>query len=215
MNTRVVLVDDHPILRQGVRQALEAQSDLALAGEASDGQAAVQMVRELSPDLVIMDVHLPDMSGLEASRQIFAQRPATKIIVFSADADRALVDEALQVGVSGYLLKHSVPEELIRAIRLVVEGRLYLCPDVASSVFSDYRKMLASRPLTAQPLLTHREQQVLICVAEGLPNKEIADRLHVSTKSVEKSRARVMHKLQCRSVAELTRYAIRVGLVSC
>ncbi len=213
MNTRVVLVDDHPMLRQGVRQALTQQPDMVLAGEASTGQAALQMMRELTPDLVVMDVHLPDISGLEASRRLLAQFPATKIIIFSADADRELVDAALQAGVCGYILKDTIPEELIRAIRLVMEGRLYLCPEVASSVVNEYMKMLASAPPSSQPPLTDRERQVLRGIAEGLQNKEIAGRLNVSPKSVEKSRARLMIKLGYRSVAELTRYAIREGII--
>jgi DNA-binding NarL/FixJ family response regulator len=213
MNTRIVLVDDHPMLRQGVRQILEQQPDLILAGEAASGQSSLPLIKARKPDMVIMDVHLPDISGLEASRQILAQSPSIKIIVFSADADRLLVDEALQIGICGYLLKSSVPEELVRAIRMVMEGRLYLCPELASHVFDDYRKMLAAMAHSAKPLLTDREKQVLCRVAEGLQNKEIADLMKVSIKSVEKSRSRVMRKLQCHSAAELTRYAVREGLV--
>jgi DNA-binding NarL/FixJ family response regulator len=206
------MVDDHPMLRQGLRQVLAQQPDLALVGEVSSGQEALQKVKELTPNLVIMDIHLPDLNGLEVSRIILRDIPATKIIIFSADPDRALVDEALQIGICGYLLKASVAGEMIRAIRMVMEGRLYLCPELASAVFDDYKKQLASKTSSTKPLLTDREKQVLRLLAEGLQNKEIADRINASPKSVEKSRYRLMNKLGYRSVAELTRYAVREGI---
>jgi DNA-binding NarL/FixJ family response regulator len=209
MSTRLILVDDHPMLRQGLRQALAPNADLVIAGEVSSGRAALQMVRELTPDLVIMDIHLPDLNGLEVSRLILRDFPRIKIIVFSADPDRTLVDEALQTGICGYLVKAGVVEEMIRAIRLVMEGRLYLCPELATVVLDNYKKQLVSKTRSAKSLLTDREKQVLRWLAEGLQNKEIADRLNVSLKSVEKSRFRLMHKLGYRSVAELTRYAVR------
>jgi DNA-binding NarL/FixJ family response regulator len=212
MSTQLLLVDDHPLLRQGLRQTLETQTDLVLVGEASGGQEALQRVKDLSPDLVIMDIHLPDLCGLEVSRRILRDLPNVKIIIFSADADRALVDEALQVGVCGYLLKAGVATEIIRAIRLVMEGRLYLCPELASVVLGDYRKALLSKAQSPKPVLSDRDKQVLRHLAEGLQNKEIADRLNVSPKSVEKSRYRLMNKLGYHSVAELTRYAIREGI---
>ena len=212
MNTRILLVDDHPTLRDGLRHALAPESGLVIAGEASTGQAAEQMVRELIPDLVIIDIHLPDLNGLEVARRILKDFPHIKIIVFSADSNRAVVDEALEIGVSGYLLKVGVAGEMIRAIHAVLEGRLYLCPELASVIFDDYRKQLAAKARSARPLLTDRDKQVLRLLAEGLQNKEIADRLKVSPKSVEKSRYRLSNKLGYRSVAELTRYAVREGI---
>lgn len=212
MITRFIVVDDHPLLRQGLRQVLTSQPDLSLIGEASNGAAALQLANESNPDLVIMDIHLPDLSGLEVSREILKNHPNTKIIIFSADENRVLVDKALQIGVCGYLLKAGVAEEMARAIRRVMEGRLYLCPELASEVLGDYRRILVAKT-HSRPLLTDREKRVLQLLAEGLQNKEIADRLSVSTKSVEKSRARLMSKLGYRSVAELTRYAVREGMV--
>jgi len=208
------MVDDHPMMRAGLRQVLEQQPGLTVAGEFSTGQEALAAIGNLAPDLVIMDVHLPDRSGLEISRQLLADGSPLKIIVLSADSDRALVDEALQIGVCGYLLKNSAADELARALRLVMEGRLYLCPELASSVLGDYRKALTARKSAAEPALTDREKQVLRLLAEGLQNKEIASHLNVSPKSVEKSRARLMDKLGYRSVAELTRYALRERIIS-
>jgi DNA-binding NarL/FixJ family response regulator len=213
MSIRVVIVDDHPFFRRGLRDTLEQLPDLMVVGEGSDGRTALQIIRETKPDLAIMDVHLPDTTGLEVSRQLLAEFPALKILVFSADASRKLVDEALQLGVVGYLMKANVTDELVRAIRLIMEGRLYLCPDLASQVVSDYKTLLSSLAQQAKPLLNDRDLQVLRSLAEGMQNKEIAAQLRVSTKSVEKVRARLMDKLGCRSVAELTRYAVREGLV--
>ncbi len=214
MSIRVVTVDDHPLFRQGLKGVLERLPGLTVVGECSDGQSSIQMIRELVPDLVIMDVHLPDMTGLQVSRQLLMEMPSLKILVFSADADRKLVDEALQLGIVGYLMKANVTEELLRAIRLIMEGRLYLCPEIASRVVSDYKSLLGSMVAQGKPVLNSRDTQVLQLLAEGMQNKEIAARLQISTKSVEKVRARLMTKLGCPSVAELTRYAVREGLVS-
>jgi len=213
MMTKVLIVDDHPLMRQGLRRALEAQPDLAILAECSNGYEALQSVRQVAPDLVIMDVHLPDLSGIEVSRRILAERPNTKVIILSADSDRALVDTALQIGVCGYLLKSGVVEELARAVSMAMEGRLYLSPEVASIVLGDYRRMLVAGKPPMKPVLTERERQVLRYVAEGLQNKEVADRLNISPKAAERTRARIMDKLGYRSVAELTRYAIREGIV--
>jgi len=213
MSIRVVIVDDHPIFRRGLRDVLEHLPDMSVVGEGADGRTAIQTVRDAKPDLLIIDVHLPDQTGLEVSRRLLGEFPALKILVFSADASRRLVDEALQLGIVGYLMKANVTDELHRAIRLIMEGRLYLCPHIASQVVSDYKTLLSSLARQAKPLLNGRDQQVLRLLAEGRQNKEIAAQLQVSTKSVEKVRARLMDKLGCRNVAELTRYAIREGLV--
>jgi len=213
MNTRIVVVDDHPILRQGLRQTLSQQPDLVLSGEASTGQAALQMVKELSPNLIIMDIHLPDINGIELSSQILAWFPNIKIIIFSADANRTLVDQALKIGVCGYLLKEGIADELIRAIHQVIEGRLYLCPHFASAVIGDYKNSLISGSTANKSILTERDKIVLRYIAEGLQTKEIAAQLNLSVKAVEKTRSRLMRKLKYRSVAELIRYAVREGMV--
>jgi DNA-binding NarL/FixJ family response regulator len=213
MTTKVMIVDDHPLMRQGLRQALERQPHLAIVAECSNGYEALQSVQRLAPDLVIMDVHLPDLSGVEVSRRILAEIPGVKVVILSADSDRELVDEALEVGVSGYLLKSGVVDELARAVSMAVEGRLYLSPEVASIVLGDYRRMLVAGRSPMRPVLTERERQVLRYVAEGLQNKEVACQLNISPKAAERTRARIMDKLGYRSVAELTRYAIREGII--
>lgn len=213
MNARILVVDDHPIVRSGLRRDLERREGWSVVGEAAGGEAALASVRQLTPDLVIMDVHLGVQSGLAVSRQILEEFPFVKILVFSADASRVLVDEALQIGILGYILKASDSEEVIRAVQMAMEGRLYLCPEVASSVFDDYKKMLVDKS-SGKPQLTERERAVLRLIAEGHANKNVADKLHVSIKAVEKTRARIMIKLGYHSVAELARYAVREGLVS-
>ena len=215
MKVRVLIVDDHPLLRDGLRQALERESNVAVAGDASTGREALQRVKETTPDLVLLDMHLPDLDGVEVSRQILAERPTVKILAFSSDSNRALVDAALQAGVCGYLLKDTVAEEFLRAIRMVMDGRLYLSPELASSVIRDHIKALSASPAPAKPMLSEREQHLLRCISEGLPNKEIAARLEVGVKSVEKYRSHLMRKLGCQSAAELIRYAIREGIAPC
>ena len=215
MNVRVLIVDDHPLLRNGLRQALERESDLTVAGEASTGRGALQLMKETTPDLVLLDMHLPDLGGIEVSRQMLAERPTVKILAFSSDADRPLVDAALQGGVCGYLLKDTVAEEFLRAIRMVMEGRLYLSPELASSVISDHIKTLSAATAPVKPMLSERDQHLLRCICEGLPNKEIAVRLKVGVKSVEKHRSQLMRKLGYQSAAELIRYAIREGIAPC
>ncbi len=211
--TKVLIVDDHPLMRQGLRRALEAQAEMTIVGECSNGHEALQSVQQGAPDLVIMDIHLPDVSGIKVSRRILAETSGTKVIILSADSDRELVDEALQIGVCGYLLKSGAVEEVARAVRMVADGRLYLSPEVASIVLGDYRRMLVAGKSPMKPVLTERERQVLRYVAEGLQNKEVASQLNISPKAAERTRARIMDKLGYRSVAELTRYAIREGIV--
>jgi DNA-binding NarL/FixJ family response regulator len=213
MKTRVLLVDDHPMLRQGLIQEMKRLSDMEIVGEASDSRSAMELALKMHPDLVLMDIHLPDANGIEVSRSILDAAPSTRIIIYSGDVNRAWVDQALQAGICGYLPKDCGSEELIRAVNTVMEGRLYLSPDLASAVFKDYRNILIATQ-DSKPVLTERETQILRLVAKGFYSKEIADKLNVSIKSVEKSRSRVMDKLGCRGIAELTSYALREGIVS-
>jgi len=203
------------MLRDGIRRALEHQPNVTILGEARSGREALELDEKTAPDLILLDIHLPDLDGIAVSRQILARRPTAKILVFSADANRSLVDEALGAGVRGYLAKDAVPEELTRAISMVMEGRLYLSPELASSVIGDHVKALASPAAPAALSLSEHEQQMLRFVAEGLPNKAIATRFGLSIKAVEKQRSRLMDKLGCHSAAELIRYAIRQGIAPC
>jgi two-component system, NarL family, response regulator NreC len=213
-NVKLLMVDDHPMLRHGMCQALAQQPHLTIVGEAASGGQALKLAAELSPDLVVMDIHLPDMDGIAVTRQILGARPETKIVIFSADTARGLVDEALQAGACGYILKSSAVEELIQAIDLVMTGRLYLSPQVSAGILEDYRKGLRDDAEGSQALLSPREKQLLRLVAQGRRNKEIAEQLSVSIKSVEAYRSRLMKKLGCSNSAELVRYAIREGLAS-
>jgi DNA-binding NarL/FixJ family response regulator len=214
MKVKLLLVDDHPMLRHGLRQTVAQQPNLILAGEASTGVLALKMARELTPDLVVMDIHLPDMTGIEATRQMLGAQPSIKIVVFSSDTARALVDEALEAGVCGYILKSGAAEELIQAIGLVMQDKLYLSPEVSAGILEDYRRNLVEEPEPAKPVLSEREKQLLRLIAEGRRNKEIPVHMTLGVKSVEAYRSRLMKKLGCSCSAELVRYAIREGIAS-
>ena len=214
MNAKILLVDDHPMFRDGLRQAICRQPKLSILAEASTGAAALKLAAASPPDLVVMDVHLPDMSGLKVAREILQILPAAKIIILSGDASRPLVEEALQAGACGYIWKQGAAEELMRAIELVLAGKLYLSPEVSTDILADYRKGLAGEAVGFRLSLSQREGELLKLVAEGRRNKEIADELAISVKSVEACRSRLMKKLNCTSAAELVRYAIREGIVA-
>lgn len=211
---KILLVDNHQMVRQGLRLLIKEQPNMTVVGEASDRKSALEQVRSLSPDLVLMDVHLEGESGIEISRSLLAEFPSLKIIALSGDPDLAVVHDALQAGVSGYITKENSHEELVRAIRTVLDHRLYLSPEVASVVVVDYMKILNEPAGLSKPVLTDRERQLLKLVAEGKRNKEIAEVLAVGVKSVETYRSRLMKKLNCASAADLTRYAIREGITT-
>lgn len=214
MTLRVLLVDDHAIVRDGLRALLTKQSDIEVVAEASDGKTAVRLAGEVSPDVVVMDVALPELSGIDATQQIAEEHPEVKVLALSMHTDKRYVVSMLRAGAAGYLLKDSAFDELVRAIRQVHRGETYLGTRVASVVVDDYLDTL-SRSAAAEPsVLTARERQVLKLVAEGKSTKDIAAALSVSAKTVETHRAHLMSKLQLRSVAELTKYAIRHGLTS-
>jgi DNA-binding NarL/FixJ family response regulator len=231
---KVLLADDHRIVREGLRSLLESQPDLQVVAEASDGRQAVEMARDLSPDVVVMDVAMPQLNGIEATRQLAGEERGMKIVALSMHSDRRFVSEALKAGASGYVLKDGAFEELISAIRSVVADRVYLSPRVAGVVVDDYVRRLPARgtgasggaaaaqadsdaytpPRSAFDALTPREREVLQLMAEGYATKEVAHRLHVSVKTVETHRRQIMEKLDLHSVAELTKYAIREGLTT-
>jgi two-component system response regulator NreC len=214
MGIKVLVVDDHPVLRFGLRRTIDQQPNFTVVGEASTGAEALKLVAKLAPDLITMDVLLPDVNGIELTRQILAVLPSVKIVVFSSDATRSRVNEALQAGACGYVWKLSAAQEIIRAIEMVMTGRLYLSPEVSAGILEDYRKCLAGQSEPSKPFLSDREKQLLRFVAEGRRNKEIAAQLALSIKSIEAYRSRLIKKLGCSSTAELVRYAVREGIAA-
>jgi two-component system, NarL family, response regulator NreC len=212
MPIKIILADDHKIVRQGLRTLLEQESDLEVMAEAVDGRMAVRLARELSPQVVIMDVSMPDLNGIEATRQVLAECPGVKVIALSMHADRRFVMNMLKAGASGYLLKDSAFEELAKAIRMVLANKIYLSTEIANVVVKDYLQGGGDESVFS--VLTPREREVLQLMAEGKSSRQIADHLNISIKTVETHRMQIQHKLEIYSVAELTKYAIREGLSS-
>jgi DNA-binding NarL/FixJ family response regulator len=214
MSIRILLVDDHKIVREGLRSLLEKQPDMKVIAEAGDGRTAVQLTKELLPDVVVMDIAMPDLNGIEAAGRITAEAPGVKVVALSMHAERRFVVRILRAGASGYLVKDCAFEELVRAVRAVIAGQTYLSPDIASIVVKDYISRLSETNSAFFPLLTVREREVLQLLAEGRSTKGIASSLQVSVKTIETHTRHIMEKLNIRSIAELTKYAIREGLTS-
>jgi DNA-binding NarL/FixJ family response regulator len=214
MSIRIILADDHTIVRSGLRSMIEKESDIEVVAEADNGRATVRSALELAPDVVIMDIAMPELNGIEATRQIVAALPGTKVIALSMHADKRYVMEMLKAGASGYLLKDNAYEELASAIRTVLGNRTYLSQQVADVVIGDYVQLVRTTDGSAFSLLSVREREVLQLLAEGNSTAQIADRLCISVKTVETYRQHLMEKLNIRSIAELTKYAIREGLTT-
>jgi DNA-binding NarL/FixJ family response regulator len=193
---------------------LENQGDMEVIAEAEEGRTAVRLVREIVPDVVIMDVSMPDLNGMEAARQIVADCPGVKIIALSMHSDALFVTEMLKSGASGYLLKDCAFEELALAIRTVSDEKTYLSPSISGVVVNDYVHLLSKGESVDTEVLSSREREVLQLLAEGKSTKQMALRLHISVKTVETHRRQIMEKLDIHSVAELTKYAIRKGFTS-
>ena len=213
MSIRIVLADDHKILRAGLRAMIVEQPDMEVVGEAENGRMAGDLARALSPDVVVMDIGMPDLNGIEATRQIVAEIPGVKIIGLSMYSDRRYVAGLFGAGASGYLLKDIEFEELIKAIQAVVAGQVYVSSGVTSVVIEDYVHRISGTEGGASGL-TSREREVLQLMVEGWSTKQIAYELEVSIKTVESHRHRVMKKLDLHNIADLTKYAIRAGMTS-
>jgi len=214
MSLLVLIAEDHTILRQGLRALLMNEPDMQLVGDVEDGRAAVELATQLSPDVVVMDVRMPSLNGLDASRQIKAACPACKIVVLSANLEPDLSAELLNAGVSALVPKEAAYEELALAIRTVAAGRMYISPRVADRVVDRLLQTPNGESGSVFLVLTPRERQVLQLIAEGRATKEIAGDLNLSVKTIETHRRQLMEKLNLYSVAELTRYAVRGGLVA-
>jgi len=214
MSIKVLLVDDHRIVREGLRSLLEKEADIEVVAEAEDGLVLLGLVQEMLPDIVIMDVAMPNLNGIEATRQIISRVPGTKVLALSMYSDRRFVIGMLSAGASGYLLKDCAFEELTQAIRAVAANRTYLSPGIADIVVKEYLHHLEKTGFSAFSVLTAREREILQLLAEGRPVREIARDLCLSVKTIESHRQHIMTKLNIHSIANLTKYAISEGLTS-
>jgi len=216
MSIRVLIADDHKIMLAGLRSILEKQTDFEVVGEADNGRKAVQMAQEKKPDVVVMDVSMPDLNGIEATKQIIESLPETRVIALSMHSDKRFVMGMLRVGASGYLLKDCASQELANAIVQVARGKKYLSPEITGVVINDFLLGGGSsgEVATATSPLSPREREVLQLIAEGWSTKQIASHLYVSIKTIETHRRQIMKKLDLHSIADLTKYAIREGLTS-
>lgn len=215
MTLRLLIADDHEMVRDGLKALIEKEATLEVVGEAGTGPDTVALAGKLAPNLVVMDLAMPGLNGIEATRRILQEHPHTKIIGLSAHPDQNLVSEMLKAGASAYVLKHTAYEELLRAIQEVMQGRTYLSPEVTRGVVDTFvraRPQAGKNPAFA--VLTDREREVLQALSEGATTKDMAEQLGVSIKTIETHRRNIMQKLGIHSIAELTKYAIREGITS-
>lgn len=214
MKIRIVVADDHKIMREGLKALIDKQPDMEVAAEAQDGLTATKLARKLLPHIIIMDIGMPEMNGIDATRQIVSENKDVKIVALSMHSDRRFVLEMLKAGASGYLLKDSAFEELVNAVHTVMDGQPYLSPRITDIIVKEYLYNLPRNEPSVFTILTVREREVLQHLAEGKSTKQIASTLNLSVKTVETHRQQIMDKLEIRTVAELTKYAIREGLTS-
>jgi two-component system response regulator NreC len=214
MKIRILLADDHTILRAGLRMMLNAQPDMEVIGEAQDGRQAIEETQKLRPDIVLMDITMPDLNGIEATRQIKRLVSDVKILMLTMHEHDDYVFQALQAGASGYMLKEAADTELITALHVITSGQFYLSPTAQSVVVGDYlQKVRTGEERDSYSSLTEREREILKLVAEGFTNNQIAERLVISPKTVDTHRTHIMDKLNMHSRAELIKYAMRRGLL--
>jgi DNA-binding NarL/FixJ family response regulator len=214
MSTRIIIADDHTIVRHGLAKLIEAEEDMEVIAQTENGISTVELARELSPDIVVMDVAMPDLNGIDATQQILRENPKVRVLALSMHSGKKFVIAMLQAGAMGYLLKDCALEELISAIRTVIEGKTYLSPSITDIVIQNYVRNIDQQGDSAFSVLSQREREVLQLMAEGNTTKQIALRLHISPKTVEGHRLRLMNKLNIDNVAQLTKYAIQEGLTS-
>ena len=214
MSIRILLADDHTIIRQGLRSLLEKEPEMEVVGEAEDGRKALRLVQELVPDIIVMDITMPNLNGIDATHKIVSKFPEVKVIALSIHSNKRFVAGMLKAGASGYILKECLFDELVQAIRAVAGGVRYLSPRITGVVVDNYVEHLVATTDLSLAKLTDREHEVLQLLAEGRGTKQIALELHVSPKTIESNRHNIMEKLDIHSLAELTKYAIREGLTS-
>jgi len=212
---RILLADDHTVVRDGLRALVEKQVDMAVIGEAADGRDTIRLAEEQSPDVIIMDIAMPNMNGIEATRRIVASNPQTAVLILSMHQDESYVLRSLKAGARGYLLKDSVRSDVIEAIRAVAQGRSFLTRKVSRILQEDYVREMERRGVEdSYDLLTDREREILQLVAEGRTNKEVASMLNISLTTVETHRTHILQKLNLHSIPELILYAVRKGIIA-
>ena len=211
---KILIADDHGIVREGLKSLINKQSDMEVVGEAEDGRVAVQLTKEVCPDIVVMDISMPNLNGVEAVREILQYKPDTKVIILSMYTNKHIVKESLEAGASGYVLKSYLFDELLKALEAIKANEYYLSPHIAGIVIDDYVDQKSSDKKKDSIKLTARERQILQLIAEGKTIKEIARILHISPKTADANRRKIMTKLGLFNIAELTKYAIREGLTS-
>lgn len=212
---RILVADDHGVVRKGLRLILERHDGLEVIGEAADGREAVRLAEELSPDIVIMDVGMPQLNGIDATAQILHRNPRAGVIILSMHSDEGYIVRALSAGAKGYLLKDSAEEDLIQAVRIVAQGRPFFSPRITQTLLDDYVRQLRQKGLQdSYDLLTEREKEVLQLISEGKSNKEVATTLDLSVYTVETHRTNLMQKLNLHNTAEIVLYAVRKKIIS-
>jgi len=218
MTINIILADDHHVIREGLRLLLDREKDLLVLAEADTGRSALSAVKKFNPDLVVMDVSMPELNGMEATRKIQSEAPGTKVLALSMYSDKRFVEGMFQAGVSGYILKNCIARELVSAIRLVAKGQVYISPEIAGTIVDGYLSRVVPQADTNRRLqrkiLTDREREILQLISEGQNSKEVAETLHVSSKTVDAHRRNIMEKVGVHSIAELTKFAIREGITT-
>ncbi len=213
--TRILLADDHTLMRAGMRLLLERQEDLTVVAEAEDGRQAIERTDAAEPDVAVIDIAMPNLNGIEATRQIASRHPDVAVIILSMHSDESYIMRALKAGAKGYLLKDSAEADLIRAVRAVRDGKSFLSPAVSKMLLEDYVRQLEQRgEEDSYELLTFREREILQMLAEGKANKDVANRLNLSLHTVETHRSHILQKLGLHTVPDLILYAVRKGIIS-
>lgn len=212
MSIKIILADDHAMLRHGLSKSFQNEKDMEVVAQAKDGRTTVELAKELSPNIIIMDIGMPDLNGIEATRQIVKENPKVKIIALSMHSSKNFIIEMFKAGASGYLLKDCEFDELVNAIRLVMTNKTYISPAISDVVVDNYMRQPANAKGTVFSILSQREREVLQLLTEGKATKQIAKRLHISAKTVEVHRLNLMNKLKIDNIAQLTKYAVQEGL---
>jgi DNA-binding NarL/FixJ family response regulator len=214
MGLKIMIVDDHAVVREGLRLLLEKEPDMEVVAEAGNGAMAIQSANEFLPDVIVMDINMPDMSGIEATRRIMAENSNAKVLALSMESDRRFVVEVLQSGAKGYVLKDSAFADLAVGIRVVAHDEQYLCPRISEMIIKDYLLSIPEGIPIGHTILTTQEREIIHLIADGKNTKDIAHMLEVSAKTVDNQRHNIMKKLGLYSIASLTKYAVREGLTS-